>query len=212
MLIVGLTGGIATGKSTVSRRFAELGAEVIDADLIAREIVEPGEPALAEIQRRFGPGVIDASGRLDRAALAEIIFRDENARKALEAIIHPRVRGRMRSRIERVKQEGRAPVVICDIPLLFETQAGLEWVDRTLVVYAPRQVQLQRLMARNGLTEAEAERRIEAQIPVAEKARRADYVIDNSGDLADTIKQVDQLWKEWTHAAPCADRPRCKKG
>ncbi len=136
MLIVGLTGGIATGKSTVSRRFAELGAEVIDADLIAREIVEPGEPALAEIRRQFGSGVIDESGRLDRAALAEIIFRDEKARKALEAIIHPRVRGRMRSRIERVKQEGRAPVVICDIPLLFETQAGLEWVDRTLVVYA----------------------------------------------------------------------------
>lgn len=211
MLIVGLTGGIATGKSTVSRRFAELGAEVIDADLIAREIVEPGEPALMEIHRLFGPSVIDEEGRLDRAALAEIVFRDAHARKKLEAIIHPRVRGRMRSRVERVKEEGRAPVVICDIPLLFETQVNLDWIDRTLVVYAPPDVQRERLMARNGLSEDEAERRIQAQIPVAEKVRRADYVIDNSGDLVETLKQVDRLWKEWTHAAPCADRPRSQE-
>lgn len=198
MLIVGLTGGIATGKSTVARRLKELGAEVIDADRIAREVVEPGTPALEEIRVRFGQEVIGPDGRLDRPRLGEIIFRDEKARKDLEAIIHPRVQSEMRSTIERLKEERDTCVIVCDIPLLFETGAGLQWVDRTLVVYAPKEVQRERLIQRNGFDPIEADRRIAAQMPTDEKARRADDVIDNSGDLESTMQQVDRLWKEWT--------------
>lgn len=211
MLIIGLTGGVATGKSTVARRLRELGVPVIDADQLAREVVEPGEPALEEIRERFGPEVFDGTGRLDRARLAAIVFRDEKARKDLEAIVHPRVRSRMRAMIEELKQKGE-PVVVCDIPLLFETGVGLDWVDQTVVVYAPREVQKGRLIARNGITPEEAERRIAAQLPICEKARRADVVIDNSGSLEETFRQVDRLWKEWVRDASRADRPRPQEG
>lgn len=211
MLVIGLTGGIATGKSTVARRLGELGVPVIDADQLAREVVEPGEPALDEIRERFGPGVIDEHGRLDRAALGSIVFADEGARKALEAIVHPRIRRRMREIVNQLKQDG-APLVVCDIPLLFETGVGLDWVDRTVVVYAPRHVQRERLMARNGLTPEEAERRIASQLPIEEKARRADVVIDNTGALDQTLRQVDRLWKEWMRDARRTDRPRPQEG
>jgi len=211
MLVIGLTGGVATGKSTVARYLRELGVPVIDADQLAREVVEPGEPALEEIRQRFGLGVIDAGGRLDRAALGAIVFRDEQARKDLEAIVHPRIRSRMRAMIEEYRRRGE-PVVVCDIPLLFETGVGLDWVDRTVVVYVPREVQKARLMARNGYTAEEAERRIAAQLPTEEKARRADAVIDNSGDLDQTYRQVHRLWKEWMRDAPRADRPRPQEG
>lgn len=204
MLIVGLTGGIATGKSTVARRLQELGAWLIDADRIAREVVEPGEPALEEIRARFGPEVIGPDGRLDRARLGQIVFRDEKAREDLEAIVHPRVRQKMRETIERLRREHDTGVIVCDIPLLFETGVGLEWVDRTVVVYAPIEVQRERLMQRSGLDREEAERRIAAQLPTDEKARRADYVIDNSGDLESTLEQVDRLWEEWMRA--CGSR------
>lgn len=200
MLIVGLTGGIATGKSTVARRLKELGARLIDADHLAREVVEPGEPAFEEIRARFGPEVIGPDGRIDRARLGEIIFRDEKAREDLESIIHPRVRQRIRTTIERLRQEGDDCVIVCDIPLLFETGAALEWVDRTLVVYAPKEVQRERLIRRSGLDPQEADRRIAAQLPTEEKVRRADDVIDNSGDLENTLQQVDRLWKEWMRA------------
>lgn len=211
MLLIGLTGGVATGKSTVVRRLKELGAAVIDADQLAREVVEPGEPALEEIRQRFGPEVIGEDGQLDRARLARIVFEDEEARKALEAIVHPRIRSRMRAKIEEFKAQGE-PVVVCDIPLLFETGVALDWVDRTVVVYAPKEVQLQRLMARNGLTLEEAERRIAAQMPTEEKARRADAVIDNSRGLEETFRQVDALWKEWMQDAAGTHRPRQEEG
>lgn len=211
MLLIGLTGGVATGKSTVVRRLKELGAAVIDADQLAREVVEPGEPALEEIRQRFGPEVIGEDGQLDRARLARIVFEDEEARKALEAIVHPRIRSRMRAKIEEFKAQGE-PVVVCDIPLLFETGVALDWVDRTVVVYAPKEVQLQRLMARNGLTLEEAERRIAAQMPTEEKARRADAVIDNSRGLEETFRQVDALWKEWMRDAAGTHRSRQEEG
>jgi len=211
VLLIGLTGGVATGKSTVVRRLKELGAAVIDADQLAREVVEPGEPALEEIRQRFGPEVIGEDGQLDRARLARIVFEDEEARKALEAIVHPRIRSRMRAKIEEFKAQGE-PVVVCDIPLLFETGVALDWVDRTVVVYAPKEVQLQRLMARNGLTLEEAERRIAAQMPTEEKARRADAVIDNSRGLDETFRQVDALWKEWMRDAAGTHRPRQEEG
>ncbi len=204
MLVVALTGGVATGKSTVSRRLMELGAAVLDADQAAREVVEPGEPALEEIRAAFGPGVIASDGTLDRQALGEIVFNDKSRRSELEAIIHPRVRQRMDQALHRLKAEGRFQVVVCDIPLLYETGMSLARFDRVLVVYAPFEVQKRRLMNRNDLNEAQAEARIRAQLPTEEKARRADDVIDNTGELYETLRQVGEVWKEWLRL--CASR------
>lgn len=196
MLVIGLTGGVGTGKSTVARRLLELGAEVLDADRYAREAVAKGEPALEAIRRRFGDRVLLADGSLDRKALGAIVFRDEGARRDLEAIVHPEVRARMRRDLERLKRSG-ASVAVCDIPLLYETGYALDWVDGVLVVYAPEWLQKERVIARDGLSPDEAERRIRAQIPTEEKARRADWVIHNDGPLEATLAQVDAVWEEW---------------
>lgn len=197
VLVIGLTGGVATGKSTVASYLQELGAIVLDADVYAREAVRPGEPALEEIRRAFGDEVILPDGSLDRARLARIVFSDERRRKELEAIVHPRVRSRMAAELADWRKRGTARVVVCDIPLLFETGIGREAFHRILVVFAPREVQKQRLMRRNGLSAEEAEMRIRAQIPTEEKVKQADDVVDNSGDLADTYRQVERIWKEW---------------
>lgn len=204
MLTVGLTGGVATGKSTVARRLRELGAEIVDADLLARDVVAPGEPGLREVQREFGDDVIAADGTLDRGKLGAIIFASPDRRKALEAIIHPKVRARMRDAVLRVREHGTASVVVCDIPLLYESGVNLELVDRVLVVYARPEVQKERLMKRNQLSAEEADARIAAQLPTRAKAERADDVIDNSGALEETLQQVDRIWKEWQSL--CASR------
>lgn len=198
MFVIGLTGGIGTGKSTVAKLFQQRGAAVIDADQLAREVVRPGRPALDEIVERFGKDVLTRDGQLDRARLAEVVFNDPDARKDLEQIVHPRVREMLLDQLERLKQQGSTPVVIYDVPLLFEAGSSLPMVDKIVVVYAPRDVQKKRLVENRGFDPGEAERRINAQMPTEGKAARADYVIDNSGDLAATEQQVDQLWKEWT--------------
>lgn len=191
MYVIGLTGGIATGKSTVSALLAELGLPVVDADKLAREVVEPGQPALAEIRRAFGPGVIAPDGTLDRAALARLVFRDEGARRRLEGIIHPRVRERMRQILAGLASQGESLAVV-DVPLLFE--AGFDTdVDEVWVVSASEEEQLHRLMVRDGLSEEEARLRIEAQMPLVEKRARADRVIDNNGSPAATRRQVESL-------------------
>lgn len=210
-VVIGLTGGIASGKSTVAAMFAELGAVIVSADAIAREVVEPGEPALEEIRAAFGQEVFFPDGRLDRRRLGEIVFGDPERRRELEAILHPRIRARMWERIEAAVKDGRH--VVAEIPLLFESQASRALVDVTVVVYADRDQQLARLMCRDGLTREQAEARLSAQLPLEEKARMADYVIDNRQDLARTREQVRRLWEELTRGENHRpDRSRQEEG
>ncbi|WP_067932148.1 dephospho-CoA kinase [Alicyclobacillus kakegawensis] len=193
-LIVGLTGGIATGKSTVSNMLRELGAYVVDADVWARRVVEPGTDGWREVVEAFGPDVLRPDGSLNRAALAAIVFHDQEARRRLNAITHPRVRRGMRSESDAYLAEHPGHPVIWDVPLLFEGETR-RMVQRTVVVYADEATQLARLMARNGYSQAEAEARIRAQMPIEEKRRLADYVIDNTGTLEHTREQVERVWK-----------------
>lgn len=193
MRLIGLTGGIATGKSTVAHLLATRGASLIDADLLAREVVEPGTPALAQIAADFGPGVLQADGRLDRTALGAIVFADEARRQRLNTITHPRVAELMRERTA-AALASPAPLVVVDVPLLFEGERrGM--FEGVLLVWAPAQVQLARLVARDGWTEVEARQRIAAQMSIDAKRALATWVIDNSGSLAQTEAQVERWWR-----------------
>ncbi|HYF94744.1 MAG TPA: dephospho-CoA kinase [Symbiobacteriaceae bacterium] len=194
MVVIGLTGGIASGKSTVSRMLRELGAPVIDADAIVHELQQPGTEVAAAIAREFGPGVIRPDGSLDRAALGQIVFADAARRRALEAIVHPAVRERMWSEVERYRAEGR-PATVLDIPLLIESQLQ-RTVDRVWLVYISRDLQAERLMARDGLSPAAAELRIAAQMSLDEKRAFADLIIDNRGTAESTRRQVERAWRE----------------
>jgi dephospho-CoA kinase len=185
---VALTGGIATGKSHCLRRFAALGVPVIDADVIAHGVLAPGTSALAEVGQRFGAGLIK-DGALDRAALARIVFDDSAARRALEAIVHPRVYAAIKAWFADPDGAGGASLAIADIPLLYETAHEYEF-DRVVVAACAPAAQLARVMARDGLSEHDAARRIASQIPIDEKRRRADYVIDTNGSVADTDEAV----------------------
>jgi len=180
-LLVGLTGGIATGKSTVDAVLRELGAVIIDADVLAREVVEPGEPALAEIAAEFGPGVLGPDGRLDRKALGAIVFAEPERRLKLEAMTHPRMRERLLRRIDELTAEHFRGLVFYDAAVLIESGSHL-MMDRLVVVITDEPTQIARLMARDGIDRDDALRKIRSQIPLAEKAKLADYVIDNSGD------------------------------
>jgi dephospho-CoA kinase len=180
--LVGLTGGIASGKSTLAAALRELGAPVIDADAIARAVVRRGTPALQEIARAFGTGVLGPDGELDRPAMAAIVFTDPAARTRLEAIVHPAIRAEVAAETSRLAAAGH-DLAFYDVPLLYER--GLEReVDCVVVVHAPRALQLERLQARDRMTPEEAEARLGAQLPIDEKARRADVVVSNEGDLA----------------------------
>ena len=193
MRVVGLTGGIASGKSTVSAMFRELGAQVIDADQVAREVVEPGTPALEEIARRF-PGVVDAAGRLDRTALGARVFSDATERRALEAIVHPRIRDEVARRTEALARVG-VQVVLYDAALLIEN--GLDrGMDGVILVSAPEAVQRARLAARDGLDDAAISARLAAQLPLAAKRAHATWVVDNGGSLDETRAQVRRVWEE----------------
>jgi dephospho-CoA kinase len=190
-MVIGLTGGIACGKSTVSRMLAERAARIIDADVIAREVVRPGKEAWSLIVERFGRDILLASNEIDRVKLGTIVFSDEQARLDLNAIVHPAVRQRMRELTQEAQEEGIALIVL-DIPLLYESKLT-HMVEKVVVVYCSPEQQLTRLMERNGFTEEEAKQRISAQMSVEEKKKRADYVIDNSGTLKETEAQVDEL-------------------
>lgn len=191
MLRVGLTGGIGSGKSEVARRLAGHGAVVVDADVVAREVVEPGTPGLAEIVRAFGSEVLAADGSLDRPRLGKLVFGDAEARRRLEAIVHPLVRER---RAEVVAAAPADAVVVEDVPLLVETGLTGEY-ELVVVVDAPDAVRLDRLEAR-GTPREEAQRRIAAQASRADRLAAADVVIDNGGSLDRLHRQVDGLWSE----------------
>jgi dephospho-CoA kinase len=193
-LLAGLTGGIATGKSTVSAMFAHLGARIIDADLLAREVVAPGQRAHAEIVQAFGPQVLQDDGYLDRKRLGAIIFADAEKRKRLEQITHPAIRVRQQRILSVYEEEAFEGVVIWDAALLLESGSATG-MDRVVVVFADPTTELSRLMARDGLGEEEARRRIASQMPVADKAKLADYVIDNSGSRAETERQVREVYR-----------------
>jgi len=189
--LVGLTGGIASGKSAVADLLADHGAVVIDADLLAHEVTAPGSQALAEIAARFGADLVSPAGALDRAALAQIVFADPEARADLERITHPRIRARSQERISAAIADG-APLVVYSAPLFFE--AMLEtWIPEVIVVDVDPETQRQRLTARDG---AEALARIESQLPLEEKRARASYLIDNRGTPAETAAQVAALWQK----------------
>ncbi len=195
MKVLGLTGGIGSGKTMVGRMFTQLGAELIDADQLAREVVEPGQPALEEIAEGFGPSVLLPNGRLDRHKLGGIIFADASARARLNAIMHPRIRERMEAAmIARREREG---VLILDIPLLFENaRTGL--VEKVIVVWVDPETQYRRLIGRGGLTADEARQRIAAQMPLEQKRALADYVIDNTGSREATRQQVEAIYRRYT--------------
>jgi len=193
-LLVGLTGGIATGKSTVDAVLRELGAVIIDADVVAREVVEPGEPALAEIAAEFGPGVLGPDGRLDRKALGAIVFADPERRRRLEAMTHPRMRERLQRRLDQLTAESFRGLVFYDAAVLIESGSH-HAMDRIVVVITDEPTQIARLMARDGIGRDEALRKIRSQIPLAEKAKLADHVIDNSGAPATTAADVRRVFR-----------------
>ena len=191
MRVVGLTGGIASGKSTFAALLRARGAPVIDADALSRTVVEPGAPALAAIAREFGPEVLLADGALDRKRLGARVFADEAQRRRLEAITHPAIRAAMASETARLAAEGHA-LAFYDAPLLYEV--GLEGaLDAVVVVWAPRGRQRERLAQRDGLTPEEAESRLAAQLPIDEKAARADFVVENAGPREALEEKADRL-------------------
>ncbi|MFZ3590729.1 dephospho-CoA kinase [Bacillus sp. DJP31] len=192
---IGLTGGIASGKSTVSNMLRELGFPIIDADIIAREVVVRGEPAYEAIIAVFGNEVVEQDGTIDRAKMGSIIFQDEEKRKMLNSIVHPAIRKRMTDQKEQYLHSGFETVIL-DIPLLFESKLTY-MVNKTIVVYVDFDLQLDRLMTRNSLTEAEARARISSQMPLLEKKELADDVITNNGTLQETKKQLMEILKKW---------------
>ncbi len=194
MKIIGLTGNIACGKSVVAGMFRELGASVIDADQVARLVVEPGQPAWKEIVERFGEGVLNPDGTINRRRLGEIVFRDAEKREELNRITHPRIIEKIRELIEEHRKEG-ARVVIVEATLIVEKGGMKPIIGDLIVVTADEETQIKRLTQRIGLSREEALLRIKSQMPISEKVKHATYVIDNSGDLEKTREQVKRVWE-----------------
>mgnify|MGYP000054459339 CR=1 FL=1 len=206
MLLVGLTGNIAAGKSTVAAAFAERGATVIDSDVAAREAVAANSPALAAIVTRFGPEMLLADGTLDRATLGALVFNDPAARQALEAIVHPAVEAARQRQVAAARTAGSA-ITICDIPLLFE--ARLAWqFPRVILVDAPTASRVSRLMQYRAMSESAAAARIRSQLPAPLKRVRADRVIDNTSDLATLHTLIDAAWQQLLAWSAVADLNR----
>lgn len=202
-LVVGLTGGVASGKSAVSQAFAALGVPLVDTDVLARELVEPGTPALAAIRAHFGPGILDDAGHLQRRRLRERIFADPDAKAALEAILHPRIRAAVDDRLAALA----APYALVVIPLLVET-GQQQRVDRVLVVDVPEAVQLQRLCTRDGVDRTLAERMVRAQVDRHTRLAAADDILPNTGSLKELQNAVRQLHLNYQRiAGVAADAP-----
>ncbi|MDD4362832.1 MAG: dephospho-CoA kinase [Atribacterota bacterium] len=196
VLVVGLTGGIVTGKSTVAKIFQQLGAIIIDADLIARQMVLPGRKSWKMIIKNFGKEILNENNEIDRKKMADIVFSDNRKLKLLNSITHPEIINNIKKKIKEIKNNSENErICIIDIPLLFETKTD-NIMDKIIVVYLDREQQLTRLKTRNGLNNDEAIKRIESQMPMQDKIKLADYVIDNSKSIENTKEQVIKLWKE----------------
>jgi dephospho-CoA kinase len=200
LIIVGLTGGIASGKTTVAAIWRRQGAQIVDADLIARQVVAPGEPSWSAIRDFFGESVLKADGTINRPLLGKWVFDNPGHRRELEKIVHPRVRARMKAQVDRIRHIQPRAVVVLDIPLLFESRmtGGLAEV---IVVYAPAVLQLQRLILREGIGIPDARARIAAQLPIEEKCRRATIIINNSGDPSETMDQAMKVYTDLARRA-----------
>ncbi|NEZ88937.1 dephospho-CoA kinase [Weissella paramesenteroides] len=198
MFKLGLTGGIATGKTTISNYLKTKGIPVLDADEYARKVVEPGTPGLTDIVNIFGKQVLQSDGSLNRKLLGQIIFNDMTARQKLNGITHPRIQQMMTDELQKLAK-GKTPLVILDIPLLLENH-NIAGADAIMVVTVPESIQLNRLMQRNNLTKEEAQRRIDAQMPLSEKEKLADFIVDNSGTIANTLTQVDKVIQNITES------------
>ncbi len=193
-MLVGLTGGVATGKSLVAEELERLGAELIDADAVSREIMVKGSPAYEDILKEFGPGIMAADGSIDRKALGRIVFADPEKLARLNALTHPRIIERIRARTETLKKKPGNPIIIINAALLIEAGHHKE-MDRVVVVSAPVDLQVERLALRDGLDKDSALRIIKAQMPIEKKAALADYVVENSGTVAEAIEKTRELYE-----------------
>jgi dephospho-CoA kinase len=204
--IAGLTGGIASGKSTVAAMLAEAGARIVDADRIAHQVVLKGEPAWQDIVDHFGSGILARDGQIDREALGAIVFNDTEAKKALNGIVHPRVFETMAQEIQSLAEAHPGDLIIMDVPLLIESglHASLPIV---ILVYVPETMQQERLMRRDGLNAADAAARIRAQMPIDSKRANAHYIVDNTGDLDATRRQVLDIYRKILSGATPATAP-----
>jgi dephospho-CoA kinase len=197
---VGLTGGIATGKSTVSAIFRHAGAKIIDADRIARNVVKKGLPAWQKIVAHFGPRILMTDGQINRASLAEVVFNDPVQKRCLNAIVHPHVRHKTEELMQKLKEKEVNGVVVLDVPLLYEV--GMDrGLDKIIVVYVPEIIQLERLMERDRLSEQSARVRIQSQMSIEEKKQRADIVIDNSGSSETTQAAALEIYRALANEA-----------
>jgi dephospho-CoA kinase len=194
MKLIGLTGGIGSGKSTIARRLADHGAHVIDADLVAREVVEPGKPALKQLVEVFGVEILNTDGSLNRSALGDLVFTDAQALKQLNSIVHPAVKQRTLELFDQAKDND---FVVYDVPLLVESDNSYQF-DSIVVASAPEHIRVERLMEHRGMLESEALSRIQSQAPEEDRLKIAHHVIDTGGDLQHTYSQVDALWQELT--------------
>ncbi|MCR5438839.1 MAG: dephospho-CoA kinase [Selenomonas sp.] len=197
MKIIGLTGGIASGKSTVSAYLQKKGASIIDADGIAHELLAPGKPLYEVYRNHFGEKILLPDGGLNRRVIGQRVFSDPGERQWIDATAHPLIQQEICRRVKRYQREKKSLIVL-DVPLLFESGWD-KMAEKVCLVYVEEKIQLARLMKRNGYGREEAAARIAAQMPLEEKKKRADCLIDNSGSLSSTLRQVDNLWKEWTH-------------
>jgi dephospho-CoA kinase len=193
-LLLGVTGGIATGKTTVVRMLKELGAHVIDFDLLAREVVEPGKPAYKDIVAYFGEEILLKDGSLDREKLSSIVFQDIEKRKKLESFTHPRIYEASDKQVRKIVEKDPYAIIQLDIPLLIE-QDLQHMVHKVLLIYASGEIQIKRLMERDGMSRDEARHRLRAQLPIDEKLSKADFVIYNERTLGETKRQVEELWR-----------------
>jgi dephospho-CoA kinase len=192
--VIGLTGGIATGKSTVSAILKKAGAEIIDADRIAREVVKKGLPAYREIVENFGETVLLSNGEINRSVLGDLIFNDPRKKQLLNRIVHPHVRRETNRQLKDMENSSPDTIAVLDIPLLFEAEMHKD-LSEVIVVYAPEHIQIKRLMKRDNISEADAVARVRSQMPIEEKKNRATIVIDNSGTMQDTRKQTLEIFK-----------------
>jgi dephospho-CoA kinase len=193
--VIGITGNIASGKSSVARTFEELGARIIDADEVARAVVEPGEPAWKEIVMEFGEKILEpGGGKIERKKLADLVFRDEEKRKSLNEITHPRIKEKIRGLLSEY-EKGGARIAMVEATLIVEGGGLMELLDGLIVVTADEETQIERLIKDKGYTREEAVSRLRAQMPAEEKVKHADYVIDNSGPLEDTRRRVKEVWE-----------------